>query len=73
MSAAVELLRDALRRYLDRLASEGDADRWRAAPLDEDEGERSLDEIADGGPAEDWSDWVLDAARWDLVRRRTRG
>ncbi|MBS1836594.1 MAG: ribbon-helix-helix protein, CopG family [Actinobacteria bacterium] len=56
-----ELLRDALRRHLGRLASEGDADRWRAAPLDE--GERSLDEIADWGPAEDWSDWVLDAAR----------
>ncbi len=51
-----ELLRDALRRHLDRLAAEGDADRWTAAPLDT--GERSLADIADWGPAEDWSDWA---------------
>jgi len=51
-----ELLRDALRRHLDRLASEGDADRWTAEPLDA--GERVLAEIADWGPAEDWSDWA---------------
>jgi predicted ArsR family transcriptional regulator len=56
-----ELLREALRRHLDRLASEGDAERWEAAPLDE--GERALGEIADWGPAEDWSDWAADAAR----------
>ncbi len=56
-----ELLRDALRRHLNRLASEGDADRWAAAPLDD--GELSLSEIADWGPAEDWSDWAVDAAR----------
>jgi predicted transcriptional regulator len=55
------LLRDALRRHLDRLASEGDADRWSAVPLEE--GERALGEIADWGPAEDWSDWAVDAAR----------
>lgn len=55
-----ELLREALRRHLDRLASEGDAERWAAAPLDE--GERALGEIADWGPAEDWSDWAVDAA-----------
>ena len=55
-----ELLREALRRHLDRLASEQDADRWAAAPLDA--GERSLAEIADWGPAEDWSDWGVDAA-----------
>jgi len=55
-----ELLREALRRHLDRLASEGDADRWAASPLDE--GERTLGEIADWGPAEDWSDWAVDAA-----------
>lgn len=54
-----ELLREALRRHLDRLASERDADRWTAAPLDD--GERALAEIADWGPAEDWSDWA-DAA-----------
>lgn len=55
-----ELLREALRRHLDRLASEDDADRWAAAPLDD--GERALEEIADWGPAEDWSDWAVDAA-----------
>lgn len=56
-----ELLREALRLHLDRLASEGDADRWDAAPLSE--GEASLGAIADWGPAEDWSDWGDDAAR----------
>ena len=55
-----ELLRDALRRQLVRLASEDDVERWTARPLDE--GERALAEIADWGPAEDWSDWA-DAAR----------
>jgi Arc/MetJ-type ribon-helix-helix transcriptional regulator len=55
-----ELLREALRRHLDRLASEGDADRWNAQPLDD--GEQALADIADWGPAEDWSDWVVDAA-----------
>lgn len=56
-----ELLREALRRYLDRLAAEGDADRWAAAPLEQ--GEQTLGDIADWGPAEDWSDWAVDAAR----------
>ncbi len=55
-----EFLREALRRHLDRLASEGDADRWAAQPLDD--GERVLADVADWGPAEDWSDWA-DAAR----------
>ena len=50
-----ELLREALRMYLLRLASEVDAERWEESPLDE--GERSLAEVADWGPAEDWSDW----------------
>ena len=54
-----ELLREALRRHLDRLASEGDAERWRAVPLDA--GEQALAEIAEWGPAEDWSDWAVDA------------
>ncbi len=56
-----ELLREALRQHLNRLATEGDADRWAAAPLDE--GEQALGAIADWGPAEDWSDWAVDAAR----------
>lgn len=51
-----ELLREALRRHLDRLASEADASAWETRPLDE--GERSFLEIADWGPAEDWSDWA---------------
>ena len=55
-----ELLREALRRHLDRLASEGDADRWDAQPLDG--GEQALSGIAEWGPSEDWSDWNVDAA-----------
>lgn len=54
-----ELLRQALRRHLDRLRSEDDAQRWVAKPLDA--GESALGEVADWGPAEDWSDWA-DAA-----------
>ena len=55
-----ELLREALRRHLARLASEDDAVSWVEQPLDD--GERSLAAIADWGPAEDWSDWA-DATR----------
>ncbi len=55
-----ELLREALRRHLLRLASEEDARVWAEQPLAG--GERSLSEIADWGPAEDWSDWA-DAPR----------
>jgi predicted transcriptional regulator len=55
-----ELLRDALRRHLHRLASEDDAQTWQRQPLDA--GERALADVADWGPAEDWSDWA-DAAR----------
>jgi Arc/MetJ-type ribon-helix-helix transcriptional regulator len=59
--ARSELLREALRRHLDRLAAEGDTDRWIGSPLDA--GEAALGEIADWGPAEDWSDWAADATR----------
>ena len=55
-----ELLRDALRRHLDRLAAETDTQRWVDQPRDD--GEKSLDAIADWGPAEDWADWA-DAER----------
>ena len=55
-----ELLRDAVRRHLVRLASETEPKIWEDHPLDE--GERSLSHIADWGPAEDWSDWT-DATR----------
>jgi predicted transcriptional regulator len=51
-----ELLRDALRRHLLRLASENDAAIWVEQPLDE--GERSFAAVADWGLAEDWSDWA---------------
>ena len=51
-----ELLREALRRHLARLAAERDVAAWQAQPLSE--GERSVAEIADWGPAEDWSDWA---------------
>jgi predicted transcriptional regulator len=54
-----EVLREALRQYLLRLASEDDAVKWVEQPLDA--GERSLAAIATWGPAEDWSDWA-DAA-----------
>lgn len=56
-----ELLREALRRHLDRLASEGDERRWAEQPLDD--GEQALGQIAEWGPAEDWSDWVAHEAR----------
>lgn len=55
-----ELLRDALRRHLLRLASEEDAVTWVEHPLDA--GERSFAAVADWGPAEDWADWA-DAPR----------
>jgi antitoxin component of RelBE/YafQ-DinJ toxin-antitoxin module len=55
-----ELLREALRRHLLRLASENDAVTWTEQPLNESE--RSLAAIADWGLAEDWDDWA-DAAR----------
>jgi hypothetical protein len=51
-----ELLRDALRLHLVRLAAEEDVAAWVAFPLDE--GESALSEIAAWGPAEDWSDWT---------------
>ncbi|MGI8759780.1 MAG: ribbon-helix-helix protein, CopG family [Jatrophihabitantaceae bacterium] len=55
-----ELLRDALRRQLVRLASERDVQAWRQSPLTT--GEQSLTAIEDWGPAEEWADWA-DAAR----------
>ena len=55
-----ELLRDAVRRHIARLASEVDAQTWVEQPLDAGEG--SLAAIADWGPAEDWSDWAGDPA-----------
>ena len=51
-----ELLRDALHRYLVRLASEDDAKTWDRLPPTS--AEQALAEVADWGPAEDWSDWA---------------
>ena len=51
-----ELLREALRRQLVRLAGEDDAARYESQPLTD--AELSLAETADWGPAEDWSDWA---------------
>lgn len=55
-----ELIREALRRHLVRLASETEGTIWEQQPLDS--AELSLGEIADWGPAEEWSDWA-DATR----------
>jgi len=55
-----ELMRDALRRQLARLAAAHEATLYEADPVTEDE--LSLAAVADWGPAEDWSDW-LDATR----------
>lgn len=55
-----ELLRDALRQYLLRLASEHDVEVLLETPLSDDE--LSLAAIADWGPAEEWADWA-DASR----------
>lgn len=55
-----QLLREALRQHLIRLASEDDAVIWARLPLDQ--GELALAEAAEWGAAEDWSDWD-DAAR----------
>ena len=54
-----QLLREALRQHLVRLASEVDSDAWNRLPLSEDE--QSLRTIADWGPAEDWADWANEA------------
>lgn len=56
-----ELLREALRRHLDRLRSEPDGNRWAAQPLDD--GEEAPDVISHWGPAEDWADWRTDGTR----------
>jgi hypothetical protein len=48
------LLRDALHRYLVKLASEDDAKTWERIPPSL--GEQSFAEVANWGPAEDWAD-----------------
>ena len=55
-----ELLREAVRRHLLRLASEVEADTYQLQPFTREES--LLADVADWGPAEDWVDWG-DAAR----------
>lgn len=50
-----DLLRDALRAHLTRLAAEADIEAWDRMPPTA--GERALADAADWGPAEDWADW----------------
>jgi Arc/MetJ-type ribon-helix-helix transcriptional regulator len=53
-----EFLRVALRRYLNQLASETEAQRWDELEDDDDDARASLAAVAYYGPAEDWSDWA---------------
>ena len=55
-----ELLRVALRKYLNQLASEHEAQQWEDA-TDDDLARAAFASIAYWPPAEDWSDWA-DAA-----------
>lgn len=55
-----ELLREALRSHLVRLAGERDVEAWQQSPMTGEE--QALRGIAEWGPAEDWADWA-DAAR----------
>jgi Arc/MetJ-type ribon-helix-helix transcriptional regulator len=50
-----EVIREALRKHLNRLAGEQEAGKWEAQPLAD--GESALGSVAEWGPAEDWSDW----------------
>lgn len=56
-----EVLREALRRHLARLAAEQDIAAWAAHPPTA--AESGLTEIDDWGPAEDWSDWLIAKSR----------
>lgn len=54
-----QLLREAVRLHLNRLAVEDEDADWSSVPPDD--GQQALAAIAEWGPAEDWSDWA-DAA-----------
>ena len=56
----VDHFREALRRYLNALAAERDAEIYEKSPLRADE--LSFIEVQSWLPAEDWSDWA-DASR----------
>ena len=55
-----EMIREALRRYLNALASQRDVVAYEANPLSPQE--LSLMDVERWAPAEDWSDWA-DATR----------
>lgn len=65
-----EFLREALRRHIDRLATEAEADT--AARLPRTVDEQALDAADEWGPAEDWSDWY-DAGALDAGPGRAAG
>ena len=50
------LIREALRRHLNAVAAERDAEIYARSPLRPDE--LSFMSIQSWGPAEDWSDWA---------------
>ncbi len=50
-----ELIREALRRYLNALAAQNDAAIYEAMPLTREE--LALIDVQQWGPTEDWSDW----------------
>ena len=55
-----QVLREALRRHLNSLNSQLDAEIWQRQPLSK--AETALSAVEDWGPAEDWADWA-DATR----------
>lgn len=55
-----EMIREALRRYLNSVGAERDAEIYEMSPLRPDE--LSFIGAESWGPAEDWSDWA-DASR----------
>lgn len=57
--APSDLLRDALRAHLTRLAADADIEAWTRMPSTG--GEPALAPIAHWGSADDWSDWVRTA------------
>ena len=59
--ALSELFREALRRHINAVLAERDAEIYEKMPLTEEE--LALRDVQYWGPAEDWSDWIewLDA------------
>lgn len=62
-----ELFREALRRHIDPILAERDAEIYEKMPLTEDE--LALSSVQYWLPAEDWSDWEVDDDAASPVRR----